>query len=1129
MRRSVLTGIAMLSVAGLNAGCEDGPDQPYSPAPANAAQNWNNAGPDASWNDPGEQGYDAGGGGTNAVNVCNAAQQTAAWATAFSAPVLPPFGGCGGVDPSAKGTFADVTIEDVINGLSGQPELCQGQAFGLCGDGSGYPAYAWGASNQMSTCYNPSTHNMTFFYLQPGYNGQLKFSLPTMYNGAAVPLAVDDSGNPTQLDFVVDLRGEAMTLNGQVLTGPNGGPLWAYTNNNNAGGIDNTRANQMYLGLLYTFNPTLIAVTNPHTTPPLNEMTDPNANCLATTKCRSSVQSNDGNFGARGVGAYFDVGQPFSPNQATAASPVDIYMYPSKFEPYSFAPFNQGLDTFQSSNSDPSLLFKGAPIYGPYAAAGVLSPTGATPFCTLYMGAVWSDFTANCVNVSGNAMTDQVSMNKLLGGQAHSNEWFTFNVFATNQNFSADTAQLTQNGLPGVLQDCPPSGTGPGCEPAADSVATDFLFDVRSSGDRLNDMYGDASPAATPPACTVNKSDPTGLTCLAPCTQTQCDQNNVVANAAGYDLHGTAVVEGLYRQLVIDAVHAEMTSVGMTINTNPQSCWFDASTYASSALANKALQSWVAPAGCTGFEQMITPAEPIGTTGLWSDSVDEGPVLGVVDSVFKPGDPSLTFVADPVHAWNPTTGAWSTPLAAGSPGTGINALVTQGNLVQGSLEQVVAVLGHGNIANIPPNTRDWRFYLQLWGQAFVSYGLNRSKFTSPASATSLTYHDLYNDYVGPKVLRQVNTDWLFFDLINGVDKFEYVDRSNAATLGAPLDFEYDILLYSSNVQNFNYYQRLSRAESGLYTSMLGAVGATNYPATTKADVPGSNENVNLSDLFGSPAIANATPPFSSGAADSMGNPIPGKDAWYCAVTTPQDPDCPNGPPTDSSGNMLVDGAGRPLFTNYHGVFTGTAFSIGSVLPEQTSLPFIASMILQLPSYANPYDLTTMSTPLQTIVPWTPFQPGNGFEIPINGQRMQFVETGSLDFSGVTITTNVDYLPVYEMTDAGTQQEVGATIAAVETQDFLGEVWPCVDPVTHDILRVKMYSSVLGIVGWLQQHPGAQAACDINIRYSPYDNYPDIITSLANGVMINVNPGAAGGPGRVGDATLFNPGLLTQTM
>jgi hypothetical protein len=73
MRRSVLTSVALLSA--FLAGCEDGPNQTYSPAPAGAAGNWNNAGPRRLLQRSRQQNYDAGGGGTNSVNVCTAPQQ----------------------------------------------------------------------------------------------------------------------------------------------------------------------------------------------------------------------------------------------------------------------------------------------------------------------------------------------------------------------------------------------------------------------------------------------------------------------------------------------------------------------------------------------------------------------------------------------------------------------------------------------------------------------------------------------------------------------------------------------------------------------------------------------------------------------------------------------------------------------------------------------------------------------------------------------------------------------------------------------------------------------------------------------------------------------------------------------
>ena len=99
------------------------------------------------------------------------------------------------------------------------------------------------------------------------------------------------------------------------------------------------------------------------------------------------------------------------------------------------------------------------------------------------------------------------------------------------------------------------------------------------------------------------------------------------------------------------------------------------------------------------------------------------------------------------------------------------------------------------------------------------------------------------------------------------------------------------------------------------------------------------------------------------------------------------------------------------------------------------------------------------------------------------------------------------------------------IIAIETQDFLGDVFLCRDPATGDILHARMYASVETILDWIAAHPGSQDACDIVVRYSPFNNYPDFITSRANGVKVNVSEGA--GFGRVVDATLFDISVLNQ--
>jgi hypothetical protein len=787
------------------------------------------------------------------------------------------------------------------------------------------------------------------------------------------------------------------------------------------------------------------------------------------------------------------------------------------------------------------------------------------------MGQTYDAFKKACVNVTGNSMQDSLTLRKLLGGQHHAAEWFTFNINGQNQNFSADQAQLAAPNY--VLADSTQ-------EPASDSIATDLFNDIRAYGVPFNDLRGDAFPTSPAPAAGCGYSswvpDSTGTPqCPSACSSMDCDAAYEDARNQGQDLHGTATIMGYFRQLVFEDLVRLMPSIGMTPQANPANCWSGGAT-----------TGYVFPSGCTGFEMMVSPSYPIGKPDtVWQDQMDLGPVTYSPLTVFRSGDPVIDFLADP-----------SLLAVYGGPD---DSFIPVNDVVQAALAQVTYVMGKGNLQAIPANARDWRYYFQFWAQSFMSYMLNRSK--------DPTWYDLWKNTCGGVAggCRQVNQDQLFFDLNNGLDKFEYVDRTQAATLGAPLDFEYDVLITSTNTQQMNAYQRLTRAENALYTSML----------QNKKNVPGSNENVNVSDLFGSPAIAAAfggDPP----AADGAGNPVPGRDTWWCvsnvggtttvaaasngfvlpasgtytldvtstasfaspipaggiplsvdalnggkytsqaivctgvtatsftgcsggtgtltssatkdANGTPEnavaDTECAHWAPTDASGNTLLDGEGRPLFTNYHGVFTGTAFSIGQTLPITQVLPLVQGALVDLPNYANPYDLTSMNTPLSVFVPHIPDSASNGFQIPINGQRSQWIQTGSLDFSGVTITMNVDYLPQYDM--SGNLN--GGTIAAVETQDFLGEVWPCVDPASGDILRVKMYSSALDITNWLDAHPASRAACNIFIRYSPYNNYPDYIWSNTNGVLLGIEPGAGGGPSRISDVTLFNPSLLTQT-
>ena len=67
---------------------------------------------------------------------------------------------------------------------------------------------------------------------------------------------------------------------------------------------------------------------------------------------------------------------------------------------------------------------------------------------------------------------------------------------------------------------------------------------------------------------------------------------------------------------------------------------------------------------------------------------------GLTSLFANPGSTEIDFLADPRH---PENGALYDALNGAAY-----------NLVQSSLNQVVAVMGHGNINNVPPAARDWR-------------------------------------------------------------------------------------------------------------------------------------------------------------------------------------------------------------------------------------------------------------------------------------------------------------------------------------------------------------------------------------------------------------------------------------
>ena len=82
MRRSLIALTVFASI-GLLA-CEDGPNQPFSPAPANAGDRWND-GRRTPRSIPATQGFEVDAGGNNKQLICTGAELAARWAVMVKA------------------------------------------------------------------------------------------------------------------------------------------------------------------------------------------------------------------------------------------------------------------------------------------------------------------------------------------------------------------------------------------------------------------------------------------------------------------------------------------------------------------------------------------------------------------------------------------------------------------------------------------------------------------------------------------------------------------------------------------------------------------------------------------------------------------------------------------------------------------------------------------------------------------------------------------------------------------------------------------------------------------------------------------------------------------------------------
>jgi hypothetical protein len=845
-----LTLIAIASAA-IAIGCEDGPDQTFQPAPAAAAGNWNNGNVDAAVVTGVSTSFDSGYPTVNAVTLCSTDFKRARWAWMLTQPIEPPRK-YAGIDLAKDDLWDGLTIDEAESPPTSpdSPEggLCQSTPFGFqgtCPSGiGGCNGNSWGNNSEVGFSWNITTHILDQMTLNLGYTGaMLAGPYPdhtgTLYNYS---IAVGDvyrrsqpGGGPATAPF--EINWNSSDDRGQKITDIFNAVMFSYSQK--AGIPFNTAS--------CTDDSTCAAPGQKNSCQCVHNATGTTTGCVGSTKGQCGVAdcATDGNclvytaggetiFGIRPMVVYVEGigGVP----QPALSTPTTVYNFFTKWEPYSY--LNQ-LVTLDAN--------------GPTATGvPVGTPKGSTITCTQQIGQTFSNLTTNCVQVTGDIKTnptsgvDAVNLDKILHGLSHDQEHWTANVLGVNQNFTSGKVAANPDIV--VLDTDVPGPT---------DIAQDYEFDLRARGVIANDY-----------------------------------------NAAGdVDMRGSSLMMIEWARILLEDVAVQLSQPGPWNPTgapvkpkklgDPSCVGYNADHVPNYVATNANPATF----GCTGIEGLIIPSD-IAYGGSSDFSMDPGiatadPLanlnptnnydeLGFYAPVLKPGDiyGALCIDADGYSDCTDSLALWSN-----------------------MLNQVVRVLGNGNVNNLPYNLQDRRYYFKWFGTAFIRY---LKAYGNYKTAYPTTVNNFPNGTVGgglgpsDVVKTQIDLEALFFDYsvapgaggAQSYDKFEYVDRTTIGTgVGGtdnyiPWDFEYGCDLLGGNQRYDNWFRRMDREEIGMYSSML----------ETKTDTAGKENNVNITNLFGS-TLLNGNPTAG----------VPGVWSSYaCAIGQAGDPaaNCGNNPPLD---------------------------------------------------------------------------------------------------------------------------------------------------------------------------------------------------------------------------------------
>src|SRR5262249_18007858 len=139
-----------------------------------------------------------------------------------------------------------------------------------------------------------------------------------------------------------------------------------------------------------------------------------------------------------------------------------------------------------------------------------------------------------------------------------------------------------------------------------------------------------------------------------------------------------------------------------------------------------------------------------------------------------------------------------------------------------SYQQVLQILGDGEVHNLPPGTGDYRYFFQKFVEAYAKY-LQSGAAMYLGQNVKVPNPDAPGGLPGPAPYfgdYNLNTDDFFFDSYGGnANKGEFIQWDFADKTHDPTGLLIEMLLIGTNLQTVHFYRRLDREERALFQAM----------------------------------------------------------------------------------------------------------------------------------------------------------------------------------------------------------------------------------------------------------------------------------------------------------------------